>query len=90
MTKELRGRFAIFHERIALLLTKNERIARKTDERCPNPVFCSEVTSALIYNSTRLVAEQYRMFCSEVQFGMLKIRGDGGHPEQHTIKNIFC
>ena len=27
---------------------------------------------------------------TEVQFGLLKIRGDSGHPEQHTIKNIFC
>ena len=27
---------------------------------------------------------------TEVQFGLLKIRGDRGHPEQHTIKNLFC
>ena len=27
---------------------------------------------------------------TEVQFGLLKIRGDSGHPEQHTIKNLFC
>ena len=37
MTKEQRERFALFHERIALSLTKNEQIARKTDERSPNP-----------------------------------------------------
>ena len=30
-------RFALFHERIALSLTKNERFARKTEERIPNP-----------------------------------------------------
>ena len=37
MTKEQRQRFTIFHEGLAILLTKNERIARKTDERIPNP-----------------------------------------------------
>ena len=37
MTKEQRQRFTICHEGIAILLTKNERIARKTDERIPNP-----------------------------------------------------
>ena len=38
MTKERRERFTLFHERIALLLTKtNDRFARKTDERIPGP-----------------------------------------------------
>ena len=32
-----RERLALFHERITLLLTKNKRFARKTDERIPNP-----------------------------------------------------
>ena len=30
-------RFALFHERIALLITKNERFARTTGDRIPNP-----------------------------------------------------
>ena len=38
MIKEQQERFALFHEQIALTLTKNKRIARKTDERIPNPV----------------------------------------------------
>ena len=37
MTKEWQDRFALFHERIALLLTKNEQIAQKPNERIPNP-----------------------------------------------------
>ena len=37
MTKERWEQFALFHEGIPLLLTKNERIAQKTDERIPNP-----------------------------------------------------
>ena len=37
MTKERRECFALFHEQIVHLLTKNEGIARKTDERIPNP-----------------------------------------------------
>ena len=37
MTKEGRERFAFFHEKIALSLTKNKRIARKTNKRIPNP-----------------------------------------------------
>ena len=37
MTKERRERFALFHEQIALSLTKNEQIAQKTDEQIPNP-----------------------------------------------------
>ena len=30
-------RFALFHERIALSLTKNERFTQKTEEQIPNP-----------------------------------------------------
>ena len=40
MTKERPERFALFHMRITLslfLLTKNEGITRKTDERIPSP-----------------------------------------------------
>ena len=37
MTKEWRERFALFHERVALSLTKNEQFARETNERIPNP-----------------------------------------------------
>ena len=37
-TKERQEQFPFFEERIALLLTKNERIARKTDEQISNPV----------------------------------------------------
>ena len=33
MTKVRREQFYLFYEQIALLLTKDERIARKTDER---------------------------------------------------------
>ena len=36
MTKEQQERFALFHGGIALLLIKNERFARKTNERIPN------------------------------------------------------
>ena len=36
ITKEGRERFALFHEGIALSLTKNERFARKTDKGIPN------------------------------------------------------
>ena len=36
--KERRKRFALFHEQIAILLTKNELLARKTKEKIPNPV----------------------------------------------------
>ena len=38
MIKEQQERFALFHKQIALTLTKNKRIARKTDERISNPV----------------------------------------------------
>ena len=37
MTKEWREGSALFHEHIALSLTKNEQIAQKTHERIPNP-----------------------------------------------------
>ena len=37
LQQEQREGFALFHERIALLLTKNEQIAQKTNERIPNP-----------------------------------------------------
>ena len=37
MTKEQQERNALFHQWIALSLTKNEQIARKTNERIPNP-----------------------------------------------------
>ena len=37
MTKERRARFALFHEQIALSLTKNERFAWKTYEQILNP-----------------------------------------------------
>ena len=36
--KERRKRFALFHEQIAILLTKNELLARKSKEKIPNPV----------------------------------------------------
>ena len=36
--KERQKRFALFHEQIAILLTKNELLARKTKEKIPNPV----------------------------------------------------
>ena len=38
MIKEQQERFALFQEQIALTLTKNKQIARKTDKRIPNPV----------------------------------------------------
>ena len=37
MTKGLRERLALFHERVTLSLKKNERIAQKTCEQIPNP-----------------------------------------------------
>ena len=37
MTKEQWERFALFHDQIALSLTKNELFARKTSERISNP-----------------------------------------------------
>ena len=37
MTKERWERFALFHERIALLLTKKEQITQKTNGQIPNP-----------------------------------------------------
>ena len=37
MTIERRDQFALFHKRNAFSLTKNERIAWKTDEWIPNP-----------------------------------------------------
>ena len=39
MTTKRREHFALFHELIALSLTKNERIALKIDEQIPNPAF---------------------------------------------------
>ena len=36
ITKKGRERFALFHEGIALSLTKNERFARNTDKGIPN------------------------------------------------------
>ena len=39
MTKERLEQFALFHEQMALSLTKNEQFARKTDERILNPGF---------------------------------------------------
>ena len=36
-TKERQERITLFHERITLSLTKNERIDQKKDERIPNP-----------------------------------------------------
>ena len=38
-TKERQERFTHFHERIALSITKNKRIAQKSDKRIPNPAF---------------------------------------------------
>ena len=35
--KERLERFVLFHEQIALSLTKNERFAWKADEQIPNP-----------------------------------------------------
>ena len=41
LQKSDREQFALFHERIDLSLTKNDRIAGKTDEQIPNPaVIC--------------------------------------------------
>ena len=37
MTKVRWEQFALFHEQITLLLTKNELIAWKPDEQIPNP-----------------------------------------------------
>ena len=37
MAKEHRDQFALFHEQIALSLTKNERFAQKRDDQIPNP-----------------------------------------------------
>ena len=37
MKKEQQEWFALFHEQIALSLTKNEQIAQKKDKQSPNP-----------------------------------------------------
>ena len=51
MTKDQQARIALFHEQIALLLTKNEQIARKTDERIPNPGFHQQLLKNFCTNS---------------------------------------
>ena len=43
ITKDWRERFTFFYEQIAFSLTKNERIARKTDERIHNPGIDTEL-----------------------------------------------
>ena len=52
MTKERWERLALFHERIALSLIKNERFAQKTDERIPYPGFyCNMICREQILTS---------------------------------------
>ena len=54
MTIEQWERFALFHEQIALPLTKNEQMAWKTAERIPNPeLSCWETGRPLMRRSKK-------------------------------------
>ena len=47
-TEEWQERFALFHNQIAISLTKNEQIVRKTDEQIPNPAEVWQFNYSLI------------------------------------------
>ena len=71
MIKERQERFAIFHKQITLSLShsqKNERFARKTDERIPNQNFryCRDIRSLHENDFVMHLLESYSPMCAMV------------------------